>query len=121
MVFEKVWRKTSIRVSNTSRSMENMALSFQLRNRSSVIVVPIGKKGKRGLFSPLLSTVERTSGKCHFRCNKFNIHLTRCLWLKKAMIVPKGRNFNIMTITTKYRIKGISVFESAHKVTNFYG
>jgi hypothetical protein len=28
MVFEKVWRKTSIRVSNTSRSMENIALSF---------------------------------------------------------------------------------------------
>ena len=37
------------------------------------------------------------------------------------MIVPNGRNFNIMTLTTKYRIKGISVFESAHKVTNFYG
>ena len=35
MVFEKVWRKTSIRVSNTSRSMENIALSFQLCNRSN--------------------------------------------------------------------------------------
>ena len=35
MVFEKVWRKTSIRVSNTSRSIENIALSFQLRNRST--------------------------------------------------------------------------------------
>ncbi|MGA9171978.1 MAG: metal-dependent transcriptional regulator, partial [Nitrososphaeraceae archaeon] len=32
---EKVWRKTSIRVSNTSRSIENIALSFQLRNRSN--------------------------------------------------------------------------------------
>ena len=39
MVFEKVWRKTSIRVSNTSRSMENIALSFQLRNRSNIKMV----------------------------------------------------------------------------------
>lgn len=78
---------------------------------------------QKRIFQPLLSTVERNSGNyVILEVINPNIHLTRCLWLKKAMIVPKGRHLNIVTSTKKVENKRyVSVFESAHKVLNFYG
>jgi hypothetical protein len=68
----------------------------------------------------MLSSVERTSGKCHFRFNKFNIHLTRCL-AQRGDDCAKGKTPEYHDINKKIHKRYGSVFESAHKVLNFYG
>jgi polyhydroxyalkanoate synthesis regulator phasin len=68
MVFEKVWRKTSIRVSNTSRSMENIALSFQLRNRS-IDHQKVVSKAELDNLNNQISILRRTMYQLSTTCN----------------------------------------------------